>query len=344
MTVRNILAQARMAFAGTLAALASLPGGPADASDFFSGKTVRLIVPAGPAGGYGLYGLLVANHLGRFIPGQPNVVASHLPGGAGLNAMNYLFEVAPRDGSAIAVLMQDLAPRQALAAKGVRFDATKFNYIGRATANVPVHMVWHLAQVKSIDDLKTREILTGASGTAGTQIDLPRAQNALIGTKWKVIPGYQTGQMRIAMERGEVQASVAPATLFNNQFKPWLDQAKVNVVVQYADFRHPILPDVPAVVELAKAEEAKRVFKFLVSMATVGRAYAAPPGVPAKRVAILRKAFDAMMNDPAFKADAAKRGADLMPMAGEELAAHVKDIVATPPNIIRKTNEVIAAK
>ena len=132
-----------------------------------------------------------------------------MPGAAGLNAMNYLYEVAPRDGTVIAVMTQDLASQQALGIKGVRYDATKFNYIGRATANVPVHMVWHTAPVKSIDDLKKREIVTGAVGTGGTHVDLPRAQNALLGTKWKIIAGYRgNDESRIAMERGEIQAAV----------------------------------------------------------------------------------------------------------------------------------------
>jgi tripartite-type tricarboxylate transporter receptor subunit TctC len=227
----------------------------------------------------------------------------------------------------------------------VRFDATRFNYVGRATANVPVHMVWHTAPAKSIDELKKREVVTAAVGTGGTHNDLPRAQNALIGTKWKIISGYRgNNETRIAMERGEVQAAIAPATLFNEQLKPWLEQGTVRIVVQYADFRHPGLPDVPAIVELAESQEAKSVFKFLVTQSTFGRAYGAPPGMPAETVDILRKAFLAMVNDPAFKADAEKRGADLLPMSGAELAAYIKDIVATPPDIIRKTNEVLAAR
>jgi tripartite-type tricarboxylate transporter receptor subunit TctC len=318
---------------------------PAQAADFFAGKQIRLIVPAGQAGGYSLYAQLAVQHLGRFIPGNPTVVISYMPGASGLVAMNYLYEVAPRDGTVIAVMQQDLASQQALGIKGVRFDATKFSYIGRATANVPVHMVWHTAPAKSIDDLKNHQVVTAAVGTGGTHNDLPHAQNALMGTKWKVIGGYRdNNETRIAMERGEVQASVAPATLFNEQLKPWLEQGKVRIVVQYADFRHPGLPDVPTIVELAETQEAKAVFKFLVSLSTLGRAYGAPPGVPAETLAILRRAFQAMIADPAFREDAEKRGADVLPMSGEELGAYINEIIATPADITRKTNEVIAAR
>ena len=324
-----------------LMAAVSSPLGSANAADF-AGKQIRIVTTGGTAGGYALYAHLAVQHLGRFIPGNPTILISYMPGAGGLNAMNYLYEVAPRDGTAIGVMSHDLASQQALGTKGVRFDATKFNYIGRAAANVGAHMIWHTAPAKSIDELKKHEVVTAATGTGGLHNDLPRAQNALIGTKWKVISGYRSNDdTRIAMERGEVQAVIVAATLLNEQLRPWLEQGKVKVVVQYSDFRHPMLPDVPTIVELAESREAKDVFKFLVSLSTVGRSYAAPPGVPPETVAMLRGAYTAMINDPAFRADAEKRGADLLPMPGEVLAAYIKGIVATPSATIRKTNEVI---
>ncbi len=317
----------------------------AEPADTFAGKQIRIIIPGGTAGGYALYGQLAAQHLGRFIPGQPTVIITYMPGASGLNAMNYLQEAAPRDGTVIAVVQQDLASTQARGMSGVRYDATRFNYIGRATANVPVHMVWHTAAAQSIEAIKKHEVVTGGVGMGGTHNDLPRAQNTLIGTRWKVITGYKgNDELRIAMERGEVEAAVSPATLFNEQLRPWLEQGKVKVVVQYADFRHPTLPDVPAVTELTDDAEAKAVFRFLVSLSTLGRSYAVPPGSPPETVAILRKAVLAMLNDPTFRADAQKRGADLLPMSGEELGAYVTQIVGTAPAIVKKTNEVIAAR
>src|SRR5262245_18061851 len=227
---------------GALFVLASLVGNAANATDFFAGKTIRLIAPGtDAAGGYGLYGLLAAHHLSRFIPGRPSIVISQMPGAGGLNAMNYLHEVAPRDGTAIAVIVQDLAAQQVLGIKGVRFDAIRFNYIGRAAANVGVHMVWHSAAVKSFEDVKQREVITGTVGTSGNQIDVMRAQNALLGTRWKLIIGYRgTSDTRFAMERGETHAAIGPDTLFSEQLKPWLEQGQINIVVQYGDFRHPI--------------------------------------------------------------------------------------------------------
>lgn len=335
---------ARIVSVAAAAAAFAVPA-TAEPADTFAGKQVRIIIPGGTAGGYALYGQLAAQHLGRFIPGHPTIIISYMPGASGLNAMNYLAEAAPRDGTVIAVVQQDLASNQARGVSGVRYDATKFNYIGRATANVPVHMIWHTAPATSIEGLKQHEVVTGGVGTTGTHTDLPRAQNALIGTKWKVIAGYKgNDESRIAMERGEVQAAVSPATLFNEQLRPWLEQGKVKVVIQYADFRHPTLPNVPAVTELTEDEDAREVFRFLVSLSTLGRSFAVPPGVPAEAVATLRKAVLAMLDDPAFKADAQKRGADLLPMSGEELGAYVAKIVATSPTIVKKTNDVIAVR
>jgi tripartite-type tricarboxylate transporter receptor subunit TctC len=317
--------------------------GSAAAAENFAGKQIRLISTGGAAGGYSLYIRLAVQHLGRFIPGNPTIVASPMPGAAGINAMNYLYEVAPPDGTVIAVMTQDLATQQALGIKGVRFDAARFSYIGRATTSVAAHMVWHTAPAQSIDALREREVVTAAVGTDGFQGALTRAQNALAGTRWKIVSGYKSNdETRLAMERGEVHAAISAATLFNERLKPWLVEGKVKVMVQYSDFRHPTLPDTPAVVELGKTQEARDIFKLLVSLSTVGRSFGAPPGVPPETLSILRKAFTDMINDPAFRADAEKRGADIDPTSGEELAAHVRTVVSTPPDIIRKTRELIS--
>lgn len=341
----NVTLRVSAVIAATIAALAFMPGKAAAAADIFAGKTIKLVVGTGSVGGYALYGQLAGHHLARFIPGKPTVVVSYMPGAAGLNAMNWLYTVAPRDGTAIAVTMQELAYQQALGTQGVRYDASRFHYIGRATANVPVHMIWHTAPVRSFGDLRRQEIVTGAAGSSGIQVDLPRAQNVLLGTKWKIITGYrEAGDRYVAVERGEIQATMAPATLFNEQFKPWREKGLVHIVVQYADFRHPLFPDVQAITELCETQDAKSVFKFLVSTSTVGRGYVAPPDVPAEAVRILRDAFDAMVRDPEFKADAEKRGADLFPMSGEALAAYIRDAAATPPDVIMKVNNVIGSR
>ena len=324
--------------AGVAVSSASLAGAQ---ESFYAGKQVRIYAQE-QASGYSLYAQLISQHLGNFLPGKPTVVIGYMPGAAGLTLTNYLYEVAPRDGTVLAVPDQDLASKQARKLKGVRYDVTQFTYIGRATANVPVHMAWHTAGVSKLEDLKHTTLISGAVGMEGTHVDLPKAQNQLLGLNWKVIPGYRgNSEIRIAMERGEVQAAIAPATLFNEQLKPWLSDGKVKVLVQYAELRHPLFPDVPNIVELAEKPEHKALFQFLVSLSSFGRSLVGPPGLPKERTDQLRSAFQEMLEDKAFRTDAARMGADLIPMRGEDLAAYMAAVLKTSPETIAAANRLI---
>ena len=329
---------------GALALVFSTQVHPAEADEYFAGKQIRIIVPSDPGGGYALYGTLAEKYLSTFIPGHPDVRVSYMPGATGLTAMNYLYNSAPKDGTTIAVMTQEVPYDQVLGAQGARFDATRFNYIGRVSANVPVQMIWHTSEVHSMADLERAPATAGAVGAAGLQIDILRAENALLGTKWKIIPGYNgNDQTRVAMEQGEIEAAIGPATLFRSQMKSWLDEGNVRVIAQDADFRDPMFSNVPTIVELAKDPESKKVLRLLTSVATMGRGYAAPPGVAAAIVSILRTAFEAMVSDSHFRADAEKVGAEISPLSGSDLAAYVQDLVnGTPPEIAKKTSEVIA--
>ena len=324
--------------AGVAASSASLASAQ---ENFYAGKQVRIYAQE-QASGYSLYGQLISQHLGNFLPGRPTVVIAYMPGAAGLTLTNYLYEVAPRDGTVLAVPDQDLASKQARGLKGVRYDATQFTYVGRATVNVPVHMAWHTTGVSKLDELKHKTLISGAVGMEGTHVDLPKAQNQLLGLNWKIIPGYRgNSEIRIAMERGEVQAAIAPATLFNEQLKPWLSDAKVKVLVQYAELRHPLFQEVPHIVELAEKAEHKALFRFLVSLSSFGRSLVAPPGLSKERTDQLRSAFQAMLDDKAFRTDAERMGADLIPLRGEELAAYMSGVLKTSPEIIAAANKLI---
>ncbi|MDH7797815.1 MULTISPECIES: tripartite tricarboxylate transporter substrate-binding protein [unclassified Beijerinckia] len=315
---------------------------PAQAQDYFAGKQIRIILPGSTVDtGYGLYGMLASQYLSRFIPGNPTVVISYMPGGAGITALNYLASVAPKDGTAIAVVTQEVATNQARHMAGVRYDASKFKYIVRIAPNVPVHMVWHTAPVKTIADLKTTEVVTAAVGVGGVHNDIARAMNVLLGMKWKVISGYPgTNETRVSMERGETQATVSPAILFKEQLKDWLDQKKVRVIVQYSDFRHPMFPDVPTVVELAQDQEARDILTFMTSITTIGRGFAGPPDMNEKAYGIIRQAFVDMLQDKGYREDSEKRGAEILPMWGEEMSAYVNKIIATPHHIADRATAI----
>lgn len=313
----------------------------AEASDHFSGKTVRIIVGAGPASGYALYGQLIAHHLAKFVPGNPTTVVSFMPGASGLTAMNYLFEAAPKDGATIGVAMQDLPVQQAISTKGVRYDARSFGYIGRASSNAPIHYVWRTSKVHNFADAKVREITSGASSATGSQSYLPRASNALLGTKWKVIAGYgDVRERHLAVERGEVEAGIAGAAIFRDQLSDALSKELIFPIVQYSRFRHPLFRDVSTIVELAGDEDIRQVFAFLV--ADLGRSFITPPRVPQEIVDTLRKAFASMIANPTFVAEAEKRGADLDFMSGSDLASYVDEILRTRPEIIAKARHLMA--
>ncbi|MCC2096600.1 MAG: hypothetical protein KDJ29_06890 [Hyphomicrobiales bacterium] len=339
--VTNARASTALLALGLAVALA-----PAQAAEYYAGKKMRILLPSKSLNtGYGLYGSLAQQHLGRFLPGKPDVSIVFMPGATGITLLNNMYNVAPKDGTTIAVMPQDIATFQATKIRGARFDASKFEYLMRIAPNVPVHMVRGDAGVKTVQDLMKREVVTGAVGVVGTHSDLPRATNQLAGTKWKIIGGYRGGSaIRVAIERGELQAGIAPAALFKKQLKDWLTSGKVRIVMQYADFRYPTFKDVPAVVELARTPEDKQVLTFMTSIATVGRGFFAPPATSPKALAILRKAFAEMVADKAYRADAEKRGADTIPLSGKDWKAYIVRMSNTPTAIVQRAQALMVKK
>ena len=298
-------------------ALVLLPSPAAAEEPFFKGKTLTIYVGAPVAGGYDTYGRLLSRHIARHIPGNPTVIVSNMPGGSGINCANFLYNVASKDGTAIAILIQTMGEEQGLGTEGIRFDVKRFNWIGRVTSNVEMVYVWHTVPVKTIEDVKKRETVLAGAGPAS--IIYPLLLNDMIGTRFKLVRGYQgTQNTSLAMQRGEVDGAtgsiVAVKTLSN-----WLTSGEINILTQYAAKRHRELPNVPAVVELTNDPEDKALLSFLVRASEVGRAFTAPPGVPPETISVLRTAFDATMEDPAFLADAKKIRADFDPLPGKEL-------------------------
>jgi tripartite-type tricarboxylate transporter receptor subunit TctC len=256
--------------------------------------------------------------------------------------MNYLYEAAPRDGATIGVAMQDILVQQALQTKGVRYDARSFGHIGRATSNVPIHFVWRTSQIRDFSDAKVHSATSGASSVTGSQAYLPRASNLLLGTRWKVISGFGDAKQRqLAMERGEVDAGIAGASLFKKELNDLLSRELVYPIVQYSSFRHALFRDVPTIIELANDEQTRRVLAFLV--ADVGRSFVTPPGVSPEIIGVLRNSFESMMSDPYFVADAQRLGADLDFMSGADLTAYVEEILNTRPEVIAMAAKLMAA-
>ncbi len=255
--------------------------------DFFRGETITIYVSFPPGGGYDFYGRLVARHLGRHLPGNPTVIVSNMPGAQGLVCANYLFNVAPNDGTALAVLNQNVAQDQVLGTPGLQYDAAKFSWIGRVAPNIEILYLWHKVGVKSLADLKHRETILAADGTAVNIIS--ELLKMTVGARFKLILGYRgTREVHLALQRGEVEGAVSSVAALRLVGGDWLKTKMVNVVVQNALERQSALPDVPTTVELAKTAEDKQVLAFFAGSGVVGRSIAGPPGIAPERLRMLQ--------------------------------------------------------
>jgi tripartite-type tricarboxylate transporter receptor subunit TctC len=310
----------------------------------YAGKTITVTIGFGPGGSYDFYGHLVARHLGRFLPGRPTMVAENMPGAGSFKAANYLFNVAPKDGTALGIVTQTLALEEALGSPGVMYHAADFTWIGRATSIVEIEVAWHTAKVKAMADTLRLETPVAGTGSGSPSEGYPKLLNAVAGTKFKVITGYTSStDALLAVERGEVDGASTSWNTVKREKRDWLAEKKIAILVQYTLERSPDLPDVPAVVELGRTPEDKETLAFYTSSAEVGRSFLAPPGLPPERTRMLRDGFDQMLKDPAFLADIEKTGVELNPASGAELEALIKKTASAPKAIIERTRKALEA-
>ena len=306
------------------------------AEEFFKGKQIHLIIGYNPGGAYDVYARITAALLPKYIPGNPKIVAQNMPGVGSAKAANYLFQQASRDGLALGVIGQQLPVSQVLGDASAKFDMRQFQWLGRFTSGAEASVIWHTSPTKSLADAMKRETLLAATSAGSSSDSFPLLMNRIAGTKFKMAKGYSgiTGTV-LAMERGETEGahSTLEQLLFAN--KDWLREGKATVLVQYTTERHPAFPNVPAMVEFGKSPLDKQVLHLFAGTADIGRAVMAPPGVPAERLAILRKAFDTMLNDPAFKAEIEKRNLEFGPMPGEELQRRVDAMLDATPDVVK---------
>jgi tripartite-type tricarboxylate transporter receptor subunit TctC len=312
----------------------------AQTSDF-SKKSLTIISSFGPGGGYSTYADLLARHLGKQLPGSPTVTVKNMPGAGGLNGTNYLYNVAPRDGTVLGIIPQTVAIAQAFGAAQLRYDVRLFNWIGRLNSNVEVQQSWYTSKVKKIEDAKTNSIIVAGTGPDSSSVVFPRLLNALFGMKFKVVAGYEgVNMVSVAMERGEVEGIVRPWAITKTSHPEWISQNKLNLLVQYTAQRHAELRQVPAVVDLATTEDQRQILTLYVSGSEIGRAIVAPPGVPPDVIASLRMAFTQAMHDPALLQEVQRTNLDIDPMPGQELQALVAHAVDVPPQIIAQAQRL----
>lgn len=321
----------RLFAAGSVAAAIAEGVTEGRAAPSFENKTIELVIGYAAGGGYDIYGRLVARHIGRHLPGNPVVVPRNMPGAGSITAANYIYNNAPKDGTTIGIVTQTLKEEELLETPGIRFEAGKFTWIGRITSNVNLSVTWQTSRVKTIDDAMKYEFPVASNLIAGV---LPTVLNNVVGTKFKLINGYAgSNEGMLAMERGETEGAMTTWDTLKVSKRQWLNERKLNIIVQYAPERHRELPEVPTMVELAKTEEDKQILELFSAAASIGRSFIAPPGVASDRVAAMRAAFQQMLKDPEFLAEIEKLRLDFDPMSGEKLHQLVDSIGISSPAV-----------
>jgi tripartite-type tricarboxylate transporter receptor subunit TctC len=315
-------------------------------AQFFEGKTIAFIVGAASGGGYDAQARLLASHIGRFIPGSPNLVVQNMPGAGSLQAANFLYNIAPKDGATIALLQRGILSTRFVNPEGARFDLGKFNWIGNMSSEAGVLLAWHTTPFQTFEDLKNQEFLVGGTGPMIDTETTPRILNALLGTRIKVITGYKgTGDTSLAMERGELHGMGDWSWSNVKTRRPdYFRDHKVRVLVQVTAEKLSDLPDVPSARDMVTNEEDRKVLDLFLAQKTAARPIAAPPGVPADRLKALRAAFEAATDDAQFKADALRQKLEIEPMPGAQVEKVIELFANAPEALGKRLNAAISPK
>ena len=304
---------------------------------FYKGKNIDLVIGYPPAGSNDVYARLLARHLGKHIPGNPTIVPQNKPGAGSFVALGQVYNVSPKDGTVIAIGAPTAPLDEKLGTQGVRFKSADFNWIGRIDSLVNIVFLWHTSPVKSVADALRIESKLSATGVGSTVSIYPTVMNNVLGTKFKLIMGYKgSNDAQLAVERGEAEGHSTSWSAVKVAHTDWRPGKKVNIIVQFALTKHPELPDVPTVIELARNDEERAILRAVMNATEIGTAFFTTPGVPADRVAALRRAFDATMKDPAFLAEAKKTNLTLGPLPGEELQKLVAEVSNLSPALLEK--------
>src|SRR5258708_2679250 len=312
------------------------------AANFYQGKQITMLV-AGPAGGgYDTYARTLARHMTRHIPGNPVIVPKNLPGAGGLVGASTLYNNSPHDGLTFAALSNGIALDPLFKKFTGRFEPLKFGWIGSIGKLMNVCVTWHTSPVTTISQAQHRQVIVSASGATSNSVMMPKITNALLGTKFKVVSGYPDSDVTLAMERGEVEGVCGLSYTTLKASRPeWFRDRKINILLQIGLTKFPDLPNVPSAMDLISNPENRKILELILIRQQMGGPFAAPPGVPADRIAILRQAFDATITDPEFLADAKRLQMELDPLKGEEIEQLLKTAYSAPAPIVARAASLV---
>ena len=329
-----------------LAAALSLAASAASAADFYQGKQVTIVVGFSAAGTYDATARLFARHLGKHLAGKPTVIVRNMPGAGSLVATNSLYSSLPKDGTTLGVVGGGIVLEPLLNNPQATYDARRFNWIGGRTPDNFLCLVWHTVPVSTLQDVTRRETVVGATGPGSRTLTYPKALNELLGTKFKIVSGYPGGnEITLALERGEVEGYCGWALgSIKTRAPDWIRDGKIRPLAQFTLAKTGVLPNVPLATDLASTENGRRAIEFFAADSVLAWPLVAPPDVPAERVAELRAAFNAMMQDPQLLAEAATQGLDIDPVSGAEIAALVDRLYATPADVLDLVRKINASR
>lgn len=304
---------------------------------FYKGKSIDLIIGYPPGGSNDVFARFVARHMGKHIPGNPNFVVRNMPGGGSLLAANHIYNVAPKDGTILGICAPTIPLDQKLGNQAAKYDAAKFNWIGRVSTSVNPLMIWSTQPFTSWKDALTKEITLSATGVGSTVSVYPAVFNNVMKTKFKLVMGYKgSGESMLAMERGEVAGHATAFEAVKTQHPNWIPDKKIRILLQFALSRHPEMAEVPTAIEVADTEEQKAILRAVYNATEIGKPFMTTPGVPADRLAAMRQAFDLMVKDPEFVAEFKKANVDLIPASGLQVQKLVEDLMNMSPELTAK--------
>lgn len=340
--MRNSFRVASYAIALAAGVALSAPASGQSVEDFYKGRTVTWVVGSGPGGTYGVYAQMIAPFISKHLPGGPSIITQFEPAGGGRKAAAYVSSAAPKDGSVISMVQQNVPVFYVLDPRGIRFDVSKWQWIGRMATAGSVLGVWHAAPATTLEDMKRTEIVIGATGTSSETFMNPTLANKFLGTKFKIVTGYRGSRPLFkALEQGEIHGFALSYNSFKAVRPTWKDEGKIHFVLQTGLDSDPEVEPAPIMWQLGETEMERRAMRLVALSARVGRALWAPAGVPKDRVEALRAAFAAAVKDPQFVAETEKRNLPLDPATGQQMEKIASDIFSTDPKVVRMAREAL---